>query len=393
MLNIQETPANTTMSTFFRLAFRPFFLLAPLMALCGLLLWIAYYAGWFLTENYWAGQIGHSHEMLYGFAVAIVAGFLLTAARTWTGLETISGKPLMLLVIIWLAARILPWLDVPTLLVAITDLLFLPMVAVALAIPVIRVGQKRNFIFLPILVLLWLGNLMMHLQQLSLINSGGHAGLYLGVDLILLLIIIIGGRVIPMFTGNGIGETIKRSPQWDKLAIFVGILFVLVHQFSFQGYLLAVVCILAFIIHAIRAWRWYHKKIWSTPLVWILHVSYYWIIIGFLLMAAAAIGYGSLFLALHAFTVGGISAMILGMISRVSLGHTGRPLEPPKLVVVGFVLMPLASAVRIFIPFIDASLYSAAVVLSGVLWVTAMLLFVISYAGILMKPRVDGLPG
>ncbi len=392
MLNIQETPTKDSSPVFFQLAFRPFFLLAPIAALILLAVWVSYYAGWFLASNYWHGQSGHSHEMIYGFAVAIVAGFLLTAARTWTGFETIKGKPLMLLVLLWALGRILPWFELNKILIAIVDLAFLPVVIIALAIPVIKKGQKRNFIFLPILSLLWIGNLMMHLQQLGITESGAHAGIYLGLDLILLLIITLGGRVIPMFTGNGIGVHIERTPKLDLLAILTGILYLIAHQINFQGSFLIAASLLAFVVHSFRIWNWYHAKIWSNPLVWILHVSYYWLVIGFALMAGAALGYWSLFIALHAFTVGGISGMILGMICRVSLGHTGRALKPPRLVLLGFVLLPLASLIRVFVPMVMPSLYSASVIVSGLFWVMAMILFVLSYFHILTRPRVDGLP-
>ena len=391
MINIKENPANDNSLTFFKMAFRPFFLLAPVSALVLIVMWVSHYAGWFLSSNYWQGFNGHSHEMIYGFAVAIVAGFLLTAARTWTGLETIKGRPLMLLVLIWLLGRMLPWIDINKEIIAIVDLAFIPLVVIALAIPIIKVRQKRNFIFLPILTFLWIGNLLMHLQQLGITDSGSHIGIYLGVDLIILLIVTLGGRVIPMFTGNGIGENIPRNPRLDVLAILSTLFFVIAHQVNFQGPLLLIACSMAFVVHSIRAWGWHHSKIWTKPLVWILHVSYYWIVLGFGLMAGAIMGYWSLFIALHAFTVGGISGMILGMISRVSLGHTGRALEPPRLVVVGFILIPLASLIRVLIPLFIPSLYSATVIVSGFLWALAMLLFVISYSAILMKPRADDL--
>jgi uncharacterized protein involved in response to NO len=392
MLNIQENPAQDKTPTFFRMAFRPFFLLAPIAALVLLMMWVSHYAGWFLTINYWHGFSGHSHEMVYGFAIAIVAGFLLTAARTWTGLETIKGWPLMMLVIVWLLGRILPWIEINRVVVAVVDLAFIPLVLLALAIPIIKVRQKRNFIFLPILILLWIGNLLMHLQQLGITNFGLHMGIYLGLDLIILLIVTLGGRVIPMFTGNGIGEKILTTPRLDLLAILSTIFFVIAHQINFQGPMLILASLIAFVVHIIRVSIWYHPKIWSKPLVWILHISYYWIVLGFGLMAGAALGYWSFFIALHALTIGGISGMILGMISRVSLGHTGRALEPPKLVVVAFVLIPVASLIRVFIPLFIPSLYTATVILSGIFWVVAMLLFVISYTKILLLPRIDGLP-
>ncbi len=393
MLNIQQAPDSSKPFALFNLAFRAFFLLGPLVAILGLMMWIFHYAGWLLNENYWGASTYHSHEMIFGFAVAIIAGFLLTAARNWTGLAVVSGWKLAGLVLIWLLGRILPWLSVPGSWVALVDLLFLPLVMITLAIPVIKVRQWRNIIFIPILSLLWLGNLLMHRQQLGLSAMGAHAGLYLGVDVIILLIIVMGGRVIPMFSGNGIGEKIARTPQLDRLMIATGLIYLIAHQFGFMGWTLAIAALLAFITHSIRLIIWYRAKIWGVPLVWILQISYGWIILGFLLMSLAALGYLSPFLALHAFTVGGISGMILGMISRVSLGHTGRPLLPPTLVVISFFILQFAAFVRVIIPILLPQMLSAAVIVSGFLWMLAFLGFVLSYGKMLVKPRIDGLPG
>ena len=147
MINIQENPKQDISATFFKMAFRPFFLLAPVSALVLIVIWVSHYAGWYLHSNYWQGFNGHSHEMIYGFAMAIIAGFLLTAARTWTGLETIKGRPLMLLVLIWLLGRVLPWIDINKEIIAVVDLAFIPFVVIAIAIPILKVRQKRNFIF------------------------------------------------------------------------------------------------------------------------------------------------------------------------------------------------------------------------------------------------------
>ncbi len=393
MINIQQPPKTAKSLAFFNLAFRPFFLLAPLVAILGLLMWVLHYAGWFLNENYWGALNYHSHEMIFGFAVAIISGFLLTAARNWTGLHVISGWKLGLLVSIWLLGRILPWFALPGWIVAVADLSFLPLVMVVLAIPVIKARQWRNIIFIPILGLLWFGNFLMHWQQLGFSQKTAHAGLYLGVDLILLLIMVMGGRVIPMFSGNGIGEKITRTPKLDQLVILTGILYLIAHQVGYMSRFLVVAAFLALLVQGYRSFIWYRHKIWRVPLVWILQASYFWILLGFLLMALAALGYLSPFLALHAFTVGGISGMILGMISRVSLGHTGRPLQPPKLVVGGFVLLQIAAIVRVFIPLLLPQWAAAAVIVSGFIWMLALLSFVLSYGNMLLKPRLDGLPG
>lgn len=393
MLNIQKVPDSKKSFALFNLAFRPFFLLGPIVAIAGLLMWIFHYAGWLFNENYWGALSYHSHEMIFGFAVAIISGFLLTAVRNWTGLAGICGWKLAGLVLIWLLGRMLPWLAVSGVWVAAVDLLFLPLVMATLAIPVIKVRQWRNIIFIPILSLLWLGNLLMHRQQLGLSTSGAHAGLYLGVDVIILLIIVMGGRVIPMFSGNGIGEKIARTPRLDRLMIATGLIYLIVHQMGFMGWALAIAALLAFVTHSIRLVIWYRAKIWTVPLVWILQVSYFWIILGFLLMTFAALGYLSPFIALHAFTVGGISGMILGMISRVSLGHTGRPLLPPILVVISFFILQIAAFVRVILPLFMPQMLSAAVIVSGFLWMLAFLGFVLSYGKMLIKPRIDGLPG
>ncbi len=393
MLNIQEPPKAVSSFALFQLAFRPFFLFAPLFALLGLVMWIMHYAGWYLSQSYWGPQTLHSHEMLYGFTVAIISGFLLTAAKTWTGLNTISGRPLIGLFLLWVAGRMAPWLSIPGAWVAIIDLSFLLVVSLALAIPVIKARQMRNFIFIPILLSLWFGNALMHAQQLGLTQSGLHIGLYLGVDLVILMIVVMGGRVIPFFTERGVGRPIQRILTLDVAAIISAIIYVIVHQTGFTGLPIALASLSALLIQGFRVITWHHKQIWKLPILWVLHVSYYWLLIGYALMAGAAWGYWSPFLALHALTIGGVSGMILGMIARVSLGHTGRLLAPPVLVVVGFLLISLSAAVRVFIPLILPELYSSTAVLSGILWIISMLCFVASYAGILIRPRIDGLTG
>lgn len=387
MINIQDN-SETNRFALFDLAFRPFFLLSSLVASVGLLVWIFYYSGWYFSQTYWNGSSYHSHEMIYGFVMGIVAGFLLTAARVWTSRETVSGVSLILLVILWLLGRIAPWTHWPGLYIAIIDLSFLPIVIFYLAKPIVQIRQWRNIGFIPILLLMWSGNLLMHLQHLGITQWGAHRGLYLGVDVILLLIVVMGGRVIPMFSGNGIGVNIPRTPTLDKLCIFSTLIFIVLHQMAFQGWGLFAAALLAFIIQSYRSVLWYRNLIWTAPLVWILQLSYIWILTGFLLTALASLNLISPFLALHAMTVGGMSGMILGMIARVSLGHTGRPLQPSKVVVVSFYLLQLSALIRVFLPLLMPDFTAAAVIVSGFLWALAFVGFVVSYFKILIRPKV-----
>ncbi len=393
MLNIQEPPNTTSGFALWELPFRPFFLLAPLFALFDLLMWVSHYAGWWLTENYWGGVSAHSHEMIFGFALTVICGFLLTAAKTWTGYMTLHGRGLAALTLLWVAARIAPWLPLPKLLVASLDLAFLPIVILVLGRVLIAARQKRNYIFLPLLLLFWIGDLMMHGQQLGWWSGGAHRGLYLGIDLVLLMIVLLGGRVIPFFTEKGLGVKFKLDMRRDIIAIGSFVAFAIVQQIEFRGSLLLVMAAIAFVANLWRVSGWYHHRIWSTPLLWILHLSYYWFVLGLLLMALSSYGVVSPLLALHAFTAGTISSMILGMTSRVSLGHTGRLLQPPGVIIVAYVLLQIAAVVRVFVPMLLPSLYSAAVALSGLIWIAAFALFVISYGPMLLKPRVDGMPG
>jgi uncharacterized protein involved in response to NO len=392
MLNIHE-PQSTGRFALWQLAFRPFFLLGPLMALWDMGMWVAHYSGAWLFASYWQGMAAHSHEMIYGFAMAIVSGFLLTAARNWTGRDTVNGSPLAWLVAVWLAARILVWMPVPRLLIAAVDLAFLPLVAFHLGRVLLPARQKRNYLFLPILTLFWLGNAMMHLDRLGYWPGMAHHGLYLGVDMLLVLISVLGGRVIPFFTERGAGVPVKRRPKLDVAASLLMLAYALTHQVAYAGTAIASVAALALTAQAWRWLGWWVKGVWQVPLLWSLHLAYGWILIGLAMTVVQPWVTMDPWLPVHAMTAGGISGMILAMMARVSLGHTGRLLQPPMAVVVAFVFLHVAAAFRVFLPLIQPDWKMAAVVLSGSLWVLAFALFVGAYGPMLVKPRVDGLPG
>ena len=348
-----------------------------------------------LTNYY--GMVGwHSHEMVFGYASAVIAGFLLTAVRNWTGMQTPAGAGLAALSALWLAGRIVPFVPdaFPRWLIALADLLFLPALAVSLAIPLLRSGQKRNLFFIPLLGAFALADLLVHLEVVGFAYGSARAGVFLGLDLIILLIVIMGGRVIPFFTERALTDVSPRRWQWiEWLSIASVIAFLLADIFLPGSILLGVMAGLAAGSNGLRLIGWYTEKLWSVPLLWVLHLGYAWIVAGFCLKALAAVSLVPPQLTIHAFTVGGIGVLTLGMMARVSLGHTGRPLRAAKPVAFAFILINLAAALRGIFPIIFPYWLPQLVALSGGLWILSFLIFLAIYTPILIRPRVDGRPG
>jgi uncharacterized protein involved in response to NO len=376
----------------FALGFRPFFLLAGVAAVVLIAIWAVAFALGTTMGSYY-GFIGwHSHEMLFGYSAAVVAGFLLTAARNWTGVQTVRGLRLALLAALWLAARVLAFLPVPPWLNAAVDLAFLPLVMLALLFPVLRARHYKSLLFVALLLALSGANLLVHLELLGIAATAG-AGTYLAVGLILLIIVIMGGRVIPFFTEKGVDGFQRREWPWlERIAPLSVLLVGVVDAVVPQPVPVALSAGAAALINGVRLAGWYTHGIWRVPLLWVLQVGYAWLVLGLALKAlAAAGGFGTL-LALHALTIGAIGGITLGMMARVSLGHTGRMLAPPAVMAWAFGLLYGAALVRVFLPLLNDS-YAASVVLAAAFWTAAFALFLFSYALILLKPRVDGLPG
>lgn len=378
----------------FALGFRPFFLSAGLYAVLMMVLWLLVLRGG-LSVGGLSPFVWHGHEMLFGFAVAVIAGFLLTAAQNWTGIPTPSGPPLAALFLLWLAGRLVflfPLLS--PLMIAVIDFAFLPVLAIALALPVLRARQLHNYPFPLMLLVLAAANALVHAGSLGWIAAGGSLGLHLAAYVIVAMMTVMGGRVIPSFTDNKLRT---RARRWKTIEILVpastiaALIAALVAPFSIVTALLAA---LAAVTHGVRLAGWYTSKYWSVPLLWILHLGYAWIAVGFALLALSAAGMGAAAgSALHAFTAGGIGVLTLGMMARVSLGHSGRMLEPAPLMTWAFVAVNLAALIRVAQPLLFPGLYASGMVIAGVLWVVAFGLFAAIYTPILLRPRVDGKPG
>jgi len=383
------------MQVIFALGFRPFFLLAGWLAILLMAFWVPVFVGGVASDIYYAQIDWHSHEMIFGYTVAVIAGFLLTAVRNWTNTPTPSGLPLAGMGALWLIARILPILVAifPRWLIAAADLAFLPTFAIGIAVPLLKNNEKQNLIFLPLLAVLWSADLLVHADVLGLAPNLARKGVFLGLDVIILVIVIMGGRVIPFFTERALSVVLKRWRIVEWLSPVSVVLFLLTELFVPDSVTSASLAALAACANGARLAGWYTPRYWRVPLLWVLHLGYGWIVVGFYLKAGTALGLVPPQFTIHAFTVGGIGVLTLGMMARVSLGHTGRPLKVGAAMTSAFVLINLAAVGRGLLPPFFPQFFSQLIVASGVFWIAAFTIFIIVYTPILIQPRVDGRPG
>ena len=380
----------------FGLGFRPFFLLAGLSASLMMFLRIISYRWGEAFPNYFDSTSWHSHEMLFGYGVAVIAGFLLAAVGNWINHPMPKGKPLAALVVLWLSGRILPFFpqQIPDWLIAFSDWIFLPVLLAVIGIPIVRAKNVRNYGFLLVLGVMTLANAEVHLRQLGINITDLPFGITFMLNLLILMIVLMGGRVIPFFTKSALPEAatkIRMPVEWAAVGFSIALMAGEVCQLS--PVILGILAGSAAILHALRLVGWHDIRVWKTPLLWVLHLGYAWIVVGYALTALAKYGTLLPFLATHAFTAGGIGMVTLGMMARVSLGHSGRPLIPPKLTVLAFALLNVSALLRVVAPVFFISNYGSWILLSGSLWILAYLFFLWDYFPMLIAPRVDGRPG
>ncbi|HCC61205.1 MAG TPA: short-chain dehydrogenase [Pseudomonas sp.] len=380
-----------------RLAFRPFFLAGSLFAMLAIPLWIAAWTGFWPGFQPTGGWLSwHRHEMLFGFAMAIVAGFLLTAGQTWTGQPGVSGNKLMALAVVWLLAR-LGWLfGLPVTLLIPLDLLFMLGVTGLMARMLWKARQKRNYPIIAVLGLMTAADVLVLCGVALGDDALQRQGVLAGLWLVAALMAIIGGRVIPFFTQRGLGRTEAVKPWlWLDVALLVGTGLIAVLYavgVALQQHVWLGVLFLGIAAgHLLRLARWYDSGIWRVPLLWSLHLAMLWLVVAATGLALWNFGLlDSSSSSLHALSVGSMSGLILAMIARVTLGHTGRPLQLPPGIVGAFVLFNLGAASRVFLitewPVIG--LWAAAIC-----WALAFALYAWRYAPMLVTARVDGHPG
>jgi uncharacterized protein involved in response to NO len=380
----------------FALGFRPFFMLAGLSGLLLILLWNAIFKGILVAENYYPSAYWHAHEMLLGYGGAVIAGFLLTAVKNWTGKPTLTGDKLAGLCLLWLYGRIVPFYAglLPDFLIALIDLAFLPILAYHITKPIMETKQNQNFIFTGLLLLLITGNVFVHCEMLGLKPNTSWFGLRLIVATVIVLILVMAGRVFPFFTERGLPGTLAiRNPQLDNWSVASAVLVFGIQLFGISGTVLALSALMAVIVNCARVAGWYVQKIWYVPLLWVLYVGYGWIIFGFALTALSAYTMIQPSLALHAFTIGGIGTLTLGMMARVALGHTGRALRASNAIAFAFMLINVAAFFRVVLPIAFPNWYQTLIYGSTLAWFVAFLLFIFVYGPIMVSQRIDGQSG
>ncbi len=376
--------------------FRPFFLLAGAFAALILPLWLLALAGVVQLDAYLGAIYWHAHEMVFGFTAAVIAGFLLTAAGNWTGRETATGGSLIALVGLWLAG----WVAfaaaavLPRVVVACADLAFLPALALVVGRTLVAARNRRNYPVLGVVVALWLANLAIHLDTNRVIAGWSWRATLAAIDVVTLLLLLLAGRIFPMFTRNATQvASIRNLPALDATTLVAMAALTAVDvarpDSPAAGWLAGATAALALI----RSLPWGARYTARHPLLWILHAGHAWVVIGLGLRAASSVtGAVLLTAAVHALTVGAIGSTTLGMMARVALGHSGRPLVAPRPVALAFGALTTAAVLRVLGPF-ALSAYPATIYASGVLWTLAFAAFTVRYAPILVRPRADGRPG
>lgn len=371
----------------FSAGFRPFFIASVICGISVIILWVLYLSGAIYLNTYFTPLIWHAHEMLFGFAGAVILGFLLTATQNWTGKRGIHGFKLLLLLSIWTLGRILIFTTTQqSIFVSFIDLMLFPL-TIFMLIPYLGdKSQRRNVVFLFLLSFLFLGNLLIHIDRFGITSGMDRRGIYLVLDTIILMILLVGGRVIPFFTSSAFPAWKRKPIVWLDIiglgSIFIFIFADFFYPASTFAHLLA---LFTAIVNAVRIFRYFDSRVIRNPILAILYIAVAWIIFGLVLNSLnipRSIG-------THAITIGGISVMIYGFITRVSLGHTGRPIHASKLMIFGYSFINLAAIVRILGALIPSINFKLSLHLSATFWVIALILFLIEYIPILFSKRLE----
>lgn len=399
--SVTDMSREQSLMPLLRQAFRPMFLLGALFSVIAMVLWGMMLSGHLVLNVYANVMFWHQHEMIFGFVAAIIVGFLLTAVQNWTGARATHGTPLLILALVWMLGRVLMLFggSLPPLIVAVVDLIFLPLAAFFFGHIILKAGQVKNLFFVPILLLLTISNGIMHagviLNQFQFVHYGSMNAVWL----VTLVMTVVSGRVLPMFTANGTNTPKVQPLVWlDRLALgSIWLIFVL--QFlllkpllapSLLSGLYAIAALLNF-ARLIRLKMWIT---WRVPLLWSLHIAVAFIPLGLALFALRYAGFAvSISTGVHALTAGAMGIMILSMMARVSLGHSGRLLQPKVIMTIAFALVILAAVSRVFLTWLLPSFALQGYYFAIVAWVVAYAFYIVVYTPILTAPRADGRPG
>ncbi|RPH67168.1 MAG: NnrS family protein [Burkholderiales bacterium] len=376
-------------------AFRPFYLLGAVYGLVLMVVWAgAHLGGWSAPSARTPLPLWHGHEMLFGFAAAIVVGITLTALPSWPGTAEVRGGRLAVLAALWLAGRVAIWAApafAPNWAVAI-DLLFFPAVFVAVAPQLLRTPNRLYLLLLPILVALFGANLAWHAGTAA--NDAGLAatGLRAGVYALIVLFVLKGGVLTPIFTGNALREK-GRGDQapfvlaLDAVAVAMLVLLAVLDLAGAPAGWVGSAALACAVVHGWRVARWKGWRVADVPLVFVMHLGFAWLVFAFALKAAAELtGIVPEPAWLHAFTVGSLGMMMLGLMTRVVLRHTGRPLVVPPAMLVAYALMFVAALLRLAATV--HGLGNWAVALATVAWALPFAIYLALFAGMLVSPSL-----
>lgn len=390
----QSTSANRHQPVIFELGFRPFFLGATLFALLSIFIWIPGYFGWIpLNWTSISSFQWHGHQMIFGYCVAVIAGFLLTAVNNWTGIRTVHGLNLALLFGVWVLARITFLLGEEWIVAAAgLDMIFSVALVTAVTYPVVKSRQWKQMAIVSKLLIIIGFNACFYLGIFGLLENGVSLGVFGGFYMVIGLVLTLGRRVIPFFIERGVGYQVQLiNSKWldiSSLVLYLG--FFLAEVLFNYSRVAAVLALGLLAVNAIRLVGWHTRGIWKNPMLWILYLSMWFICLGFLFFGLSALVGMSKYIAVHAFAFGGIGLVTMGMMVRVSLGHTGRSVtQTPTMVKVAFGAILLGAVVRVLFPLIDIDRYSLWLVASQILWIAAFAFFLWSFLPILLNPRID----
>ncbi|MBZ0143976.1 MAG: NnrS family protein [Rhodocyclaceae bacterium] len=376
-------------------AFRPFYFLGTLYAPVLVAAWLGAWLGaWEVPSVGTPLRLWHGHEMLFGFAAAIIAGIVLTALPSWAGTEEIQGGRLGVLVFLWLAGRIAfwaaPWL--PPLAPALVDLLLFPAIFLMVAPQLARASNRLYLLLLPILLALAAANAAYHYGILAAHTHLAGLGLRGALYAIIVLYVLKGGVLTPIFTGNalrekGRGEQAPFNLELEMLAVGVVVLLAALDLADAPSPWTGLAALACAGVHAVRTARWKGWRLPDVPLVFVMHLGFAWLIFAFVLKAVAELtGLVPEATWVHAFTVGSLGMMMLGLMTRVGLRHTGRPLVVPGAMKLAYGMMFAASLIRL-----AATVHGLgdwAVALAAVLWGLTFLAYFVVFAAILLRPSL-----
>jgi uncharacterized protein involved in response to NO len=376
-----------------RLGFRPFYLGAAACAAIFMGLWAGVYAGDIVLASVVPPVLWHAHEMLFGVVAAVIVGFLFTAGKTWTGLPTPRGALLGSLLLLWLGGRVAS-VVAPYTVYFMLDIAFLPIVAALFLDLLVRARNHRNLPIAAVLILLSATNLVFHLAASGALDLPAVRALHAGIGLIVVLVSIVAGRVIPMFTMSVTpGLRLAAHPRRDLAAIALSVAGFALWVVGVWPLASAALLLIAAALHTARLLSWSPWVSRKRPILWVLHVSYAWLCAGLALLAAAQAGWLPMSMGVHALTVGAIGGMVIGMISRTARGHTGRPLQASKAEVAAYAMVLLAALLRVTAAAVPAPAQAVALIAAGSLWIAAFTLYLLRFATWLALPRVDGKDG